>query len=222
MRLLLVEDNASLSKWLKKLLQAENYAVDVVNSGETALNAVDISQYDVALVDLGLPGLSGLELIKGIRKRRFPLPILILTARSDLESRVEGLNVGADDYLIKPFEIEELEARIRALLRRSAAPPRNEIAFGPLVWDQTARSFTLAGVDLHLSPRETAVLEALIRREGQAVTKEWLLETTYSFDADVNPSAVEVIVHRLRKRLEGSNLTIVTVRGLGYLLRASP
>lgn len=222
MRLLLVEDNLSLSKWLKKLLQAENYAVDVVDSGETALNDVDISQYDVALVDLGLPGLSGLELIKRIRRRKFPLPILILTARSDLESRVEGLNVGADDYLIKPFEIEELEARIRALLRRSAVPLRTEIAFGPLIWDQTSRSFTLSGVDLHLSPREAAVLEALIRREGQAVTKERLLETTYSFDADVNPSAVEVIIHRLRKRLEGSNLTIVTVRGLGYLLRAAP
>jgi two-component system response regulator TctD len=221
-RLLLVEDNLSLSKWLKKLLQAENYAVDVVDDAETALNDVDMGQYDIALVDLGLPGLSGLELIKGIRRRRFTLPIIILTARSDLDSRVEGLNVGADDYLIKPFEIEELEARLRALLRRSAAPLRNEIAFGPLVWDQTARSFALAGAELHLSPRETAVLEALIRREGQAVTKERLLETTYSFDAEVNPSAVEVIVHRLRKRLEGSNLTIMTVRGLGYLLRATP
>ena len=219
MRLLLVEDNASLATWLSKLLQAQNYAVDVVDDAETVLTGTDLRQYDLALVDLGLPGMSGLELIRNIRKRALNLAILILTARSDLKSRVDGLNLGADDYLIKPFEIEELEARMRALLRRAQAPARQEIAYGPLVWNQTTRTFTLSGEDLHLSPRETAVLEALVRNDGQAVSKERLLETTYNFDAEVNLSAIEVIIHRLRKRLEGSSVTIATLRGLGYLLR---
>ena len=219
MRLLLVEDNASLAKWLAKLLQGSNYAIDVVRDAETALAGTDLNQYDLAVVDLGLPGISGLDLIRDIRRRKLPFPILILTARSDLRSRVEGLNLGADDYLTKPFEIEELEARLRALLRRAQAPARQEIEYGPLVWNQTARTFTLSGEDLHLSPREAAVLEALIRHEGQAVSKERLLETTYSFDAEVNLSAIEVIIHRLRKRLEGSSVTVATLRGLGYLLR---
>ena len=222
MRLLLVEDNSSLATWLAKLLEAGNYAVDVVHDAETALAGIDLKQYDLALVDLGLPGLSGLDLIKAIRRQKLSVPILILTARSDLRSRVEGLNLGADDYLIKPFEIEELEARMRALLRRAGSPARQEITYGPLVWNQTARTFTLSGDDLHLSPREAAVLEMLIRHEGLAVSKERLLENTYSFDAEVNLSAIEVIIHRLRKRLEGSPITISTLRGLGYLLRHTP
>lgn len=219
MRLLLVEDNTSLATWLAKLLRGENYAVDVLGNAESVITAADLSQYDVALIDLGLPGMSGLELVRRVRQQERVLPILILTARSDLKSRVEGLNFGADDYLIKPFEIEELEARIRALLRRSQAPARSEIGFGPLTLDQTSRSFQLAGADLPLSPREAAVLELLIRRQGQAVSKERLLESTYGFDDEVSPSAIEVIVHRLRKRLEGSRVTVATLRGLGYLLR---
>jgi len=219
MRLLLVEDNSSLAKWLAKLLHGENYAIDVVHDAETALTGTNLKQYDLALVDLGLPGISGLDLVRDIRRRKLLLPILILTARSDLKSRVEGLNLGADDYLTKPFEIEELEARIRALLRRGQTPARQEIEYGPLVWNQIARTFTLNGEDLHLSPRETAVLEALIRHDGQAVSKERLLETTYSFDVEVNLSAIEVIIHRLRKRLDGSSVTITTLRGVGYLLR---
>jgi two-component system, OmpR family, response regulator TctD len=127
MRLLLVEDNLSLATWLAKLLRGGNYAIDIVHDAETALLGTDLKQYDLALVDLGLPGISGLDLIRDIRRRKMPLPILILTARSDLKSRVEGLNVGADDYLTKPFEIEELEARIKALLRRAQAPARQVI-----------------------------------------------------------------------------------------------
>jgi two-component system response regulator TctD len=219
MRLLLVEDNASLSTWLAKLLQGENYAVDVLADAESVMAGADLDQYDIALVDLGLPGMSGLDLIREIRRHHLSLPILVLTARSDLKSRVEGLNLGADDYLIKPFEIEELEARMRALLRRSHTPARSEISVGPLVFDQTGRAFRLGETDLALPPREAAVLEALMRRQGQAVSKERLLESTYGFDDEVNLSAIEVIVHRLRKRLEGSPVMIATLRGLGYLLR---
>jgi len=218
-RLLLVEDNSSLATWLAKLLQGENYAVDALTDAESVIAGTDLGQYDIALVDLGLPGMSGLDLIREIRRHQLSLPILILTARNDLKSRVEGLNLGADDYLTKPFEIEELEARMRALLRRSHAPARREISIGPLTFDQTGRAFRLGETDLALSPREAAVLEALMRRQGQPVSKERLLESTYGFDDDVNLSAVEVIVHRLRKRLEGSSVVIATLRGLGYLLR---
>jgi two-component system response regulator TctD len=219
MKLLLVEDNGSLSSWLAKLLRGENYAVDVLESAESALGGIDFSQYELALIDLGLPGMSGLDLIREIRRREHGLSILILTARNDLKSRVEGLNLGADDYLTKPFEIEELEARIRALLRRSRAPARSEIAFGPLVLDQTSRTFRVADAELLLTPREVAVLEVLVRREGRAIGKERLLESTYGFDEEVNLSAIEVIVHRLRKKLEGTGVTVATLRGLGYLLR---
>lgn len=219
MRLLLVEDNASLAIWLAKLLRGENYAVDVLDDAESVLSGADLSQYDIALIDLGLPGMSGLDLIREIRKRQLSLSILVLTARNELKSRVEGLNLGADDYLTKPFEIEELEARIRALLRRSHTPARSEIAFGPLRFDQTSRMFRIGEADLSLTPREAAVLETLIRREGQAVSKERLLEGTYGFDDEVNLSAIEVIVHRLRRKLEGSGVTVATLRGLGYLLR---
>lgn len=219
MKLLLVEDNGSLSSWLAKLLRGENYAVDVLGSAESALGGVDFSQYEIALVDLGLPGMSGLDLIREIRRRGHGLSILILTARNDLKSRVEGLNLGADDYLTKPFEIEELEARIRALLRRSRAPAKSEIVFGPLVLDQTSRTFRVGEADLLLTPREVAVLEVFVRREGRAISKERLLESTYGFDEEVNLSAIEVIVHRLRKKLEGTGVTVATLRGLGYLLR---
>jgi len=219
MRLLLVEDNSSLATWLAKLLHGENYAVDILPDAESVVGGADLKQYDIALIDLGLPGMSGLDLVREIRRHHLSLPILILTARSDLKSRVEGLNRGADDYLTKPFEIEELEARMRALLRRSHAPSRNELSVGPLVFDQTTRVFRLGETGLPLSPREAAVLEALMRREGQTVSKERLLESTYGFDDEVNLSAIEVIVHRLRKRLEGSPVTIATLRGLGYLLR---
>ena len=222
MRLLIVEDNLSLAEWLAKLLRGERYAVDCVPDGETVLDIIGSSPYDLALIDLGLPGMGGIELIRALRGRGVAMPILILTARNELGSRVEGLNAGADDYLTKPFEIEELEARLRALLRRAAAPLKVELRLGPLVFDQGARMFTLAGAALNLSPREHAILEALLRRAGSAVSKEALLESTYGFDDEVNPSVIEVVVHRLRKKLEGSTVSIATLRGLGYVLRAEP
>jgi len=222
MRLLLLEDNQDLANWLAKLLRAENYVVDCVPDGETAVSGVSLGSYDLALVDLALPGMSGLEVIRTARARGLSIPILILTARNELRSRVEGLNAGADDYLAKPFEIEELEARLRALLRRSSTPLKSELRFGPLVMDLSARSFTLAENALHLSPREHAVLEALLRRAGGAVSKEVLFESAYGFDDDANLSVIEVHIHRLRRKLEKSAVSITTLRGLGYLLRHNP
>ena len=222
MRLLIVEDNKGLADWLAKLLRGENYVVDCVYDGETALEGTDFENYDLAIVDLALPGISGIEVIGQVRGRGFSTPILILTAQDALQRRVEGLNAGADDYLTKPFEIEELEARLRALLRRSTTPLRSELRFGPLSLNQNTRLFAIDGEPMHLSPREYAVLEALLRRAGSTVSKETLLESVYGFEDEVNLSAIEVNVHRLRKRLESSEVTIATLRGIGYLLRLEP
>ncbi|MEO8883399.1 MAG: response regulator [Devosia sp.] len=219
MRLLIVEDNRSLAEWLAKLLRAENYVVDCVHDGESAIEGVDFENYDLALVDLALPGIGGLEVIQHVRSAGHSTPILILTAKDALQSRVGGLNAGADDYLTKPFEIEELEARLRALLRRSNKKLHAEVRFGPLSLDQNTRMFALNGTPLHLSPREHAILETLLRRAGAAVSKEALLESAYGFEDEVNLSAIEVNIHRLRKKLEASEVSIATLRGVGYLLR---
>lgn len=219
MRLLIVEDNKGLADWLAKLLRGENYVVDCVHDGEAALLGIDFENYDLAIVDLALPGIGGIEVISQLRRRGFSTPILILTAQDALQTRVDGLNSGADDYLTKPFEIEELEARLRALLRRSSTTLKSELRFGPLSLNQNTGVFAIDGEDMHLSPREHAVLEALLRRAGSTVSKETLLESVYGFEDEVNLSAIEVHVHRLRKRLENSTVTIATLRGLGYLLR---
>lgn len=219
MRLLIVEDNKGLADWLAKLLRGERYVVDCVHDGEAALLGTDFENYDLAIVDLALPGIGGIEVISRLRRRGFSTPILILTAQDALQTRVDGLNSGADDYLTKPFEIEELEARLRALLRRSNTPVKSELRFGPLSLNQNTGVFAIDGEDMHLSPREHAVLEALLRRAGSTVSKETLLESVYGFGDEVNLSAIEVHVHRLRKRLENSTVSIATLRGLGYLLR---
>lgn len=219
MRLLLVEDNRELADWLAKLLRADNYVVDWVADGETVVEGLEMGSYDLAVVDLGLPRMSGLEVIRSLRAQGDTTPILVLTARDELQSRVEGLDAGADDYLTKPFEIEELEARLRALMRRGATPITGELRFGPLVQDRVSREFTLEGQHLHLTRREHAVLETLIRRSGRPVSKDALLEGAYGFDDDVNVSAIEVCVHRVRRKLENSAVGIATLRGLGYMLK---
>lgn len=219
MRLLVVEDNESLAEWLAKLLRNENYVVDVVRDAETADEGVDFGCYDLAIVDLGLPRMGGIELIRRARSQGASLPILILTADDTLKSRVDGLDAGADDYLTKPFEVEELVARLRALLRRAGTTVKSEVRFGPLALDQNTRLFSLEDEPLHLSPREHLILETLLRKAGSTVSKEQLLESTYGFDDSVNQSVIEVNVHRVRKKLENSSISIVTLRGLGYLLR---
>ncbi|WP_127901623.1 response regulator transcription factor [Solirhodobacter olei] len=219
MRLLIVEDNLNLAEWLARLLRRDAYVVDTVPDGETVLQGVDADLYDLAIVDLGLPGIGGIEVVRHLRKTGCEAPILILTAEEAVKSRVAGLDAGADDYVTKPFEVEELEARIRALLRRRKAPVSQTLSFGPLSFDEGARLFSLAGAPLALSRREHTILETLIRRAGMAVSKEALLEATYGFEEDVSPSAIEVVVHRLRRKLEGTPVSIATLRGFGYILR---
>lgn len=218
-RLLILEDNQSLSEWLARLLRRENFVVDCVPDGETLVEGVDLAPYDLAIVDLGLPGIGGLDVVRHIRRAQHSLPILILTAEDALKSRVEGLNAGADDYVTKPFEVEELEARIRALLRRSGAKMQTLLTFGPLSFDPESRAMTLSGAPLALTPREHTILETLLRRAGKTVSKEALLDAAYGHGEEVSPAAIEVAVHRLRRKLEGTSVGIATLRGFGYILR---
>jgi two-component system response regulator TctD len=219
LRLLLVEDNRELSRWLSRLLAERNYAVDPVFDGEAADAAALLHPYAAIVLDLGLPGLDGLAFLKRLRARGDRTPVLILTASDSLADRVTGLNSGADDYLAKPFEVEELEARIRALIRRAHSQATALVRAGRLGFDSTTRTFTLAAQPLNLTPRERAVLETLILRAGTVVPKEALAAALFGFNEDADPSAIEVYIHRIRKKIPGSGVEIATLRGIGYMLR---
>jgi two-component system response regulator TctD len=220
MRLLLVEDNRELADWLARTLRQAQYTIDVVHDGEDAEHALAFGEHALVILDLSLPRLGGLEVLKGLRARGDRVPVIVLTANASLEGRVRGLDAGADDYLAKPFEIEELEARIRAQLRRANNRAEPVVACGDLVLDTNTRLFRLAGEPLVLTPREHAVLEQIILKAGHTVSKAMLSAAIYDFETDADPSAIEIYVHRVRKKLEGGNVRIVTLRGLGYLLKA--
>ncbi len=218
MRILIVEDDIILADGLLHFLKDARYAVDLVTNGEDAENALAQEVHDLVILDLGLPRMNGCEVLQHLRKRKCIIPVLILTARCTLEERVTGLDLGADDYLTKPFELLELEARVRALLRRAFSENSNEICLGPLSFDIKRQRVTLEGDPLEISAREMSVLETLLRRAGSVVSKEQILESLCNFDEDVSDNAIEVYIHRLRKKL-GNNLVIIrTIRGLGYLL----
>ncbi|WP_319238770.1 response regulator [uncultured Propionivibrio sp.] len=219
MRLLLVEDHAELAVWVAKSLRQTGFVVDVIDRGDHAATALLTQGYDLAILDLSLPGMDGLEILQRIRhqERTAQLPVLILTARGTAEDRVRGLNLGADDYLPKPFELSELEARVRALLRRShqQAPV---VRLGPLAFDTTTRMVTVDERPLALTKRELAVLEALLARKGKPVTRDALFEKVFGFDDDAQPESIELYIHRLRKKLDGTGVAVTTLRGLGYLV----
>lgn len=219
MRLLLVEDHPELAEWVGRALTQAGYAVDTLNRGDHADHALYSQPYDLVILDLSLPGMDGLEVLRRLRQRPqgASLPVLVLTARGSTEERVKGLNLGADDYLAKPFELSELEARIKALLRRSGNLPPT-VRIGRFVFDMTSRLATVDDAPLALTPRELAVLEALLLRRGRPVSREALFEKVFSFDQDARSEAIEIYVHRLRKKLEGSGVAISTLRGIGYLL----
>ncbi|QCP54558.1 response regulator [Trinickia violacea] len=220
MRVLLVEDNPVLARALDDALANARFAVDCMSDGEAADHVLRTQDYALVILDIGLPKLDGLEVLRRLRQRRNPVPVLILTAHDAVEDRVRGLDLGADDYLGKPVELVELEARARALIRRSHGHDSAHIRVGPLEFDSVARTFTLAGEPLALTPRERAVLEVLTLRNGRAINKEALSEKIYGLAESVNPDVIELYVHRLRKKLEGSRAAITTLRGLGYLLEA--
>ncbi|MBV8124962.1 MAG: response regulator [Paucibacter sp.] len=218
MRILLVEDNKTLSDWLGRTLRRQ-YIVDCLENGADADYVLKRERYDLVILDLALPQLDGHQVLQRIRQRQDPTPVIILTANTSLDSRVSELDNGADDYLAKPFAVEELEARIRVLLRRSSQGPSPRIHCGALEFDTNTREFHLHGEELVLTPRERMVLENLIMKVGTTLSKAALAQSLVTLNEDVSTDSIEIYVHRLRKKLEGSDATIVTLRGLGYLLR---
>jgi two-component system response regulator TctD len=219
MRLLLVEDNRPLAEWLAKTLSKQQYAVESVDNGVDADNLLRTEVYDLVILDLALPRLDGHEVLHRLRARGNSTPVLVLTANNTIRSRVSELDRGADDYVAKPFDVEELEARIRVLLRRSLNVSNPIVTCGDLVYHGATREFSLAGRPLALTPRERTVLEVLVMKVDTTVSKAALGQSLPSNDEGVSADAIEIYIHRLRKKLEGSSVTIVTLRGLGYVLR---
>jgi two-component system, OmpR family, response regulator TctD len=219
MRLLLVEDNPELAIWLTKALTSARYSVDCVADGAQGERILRTEDYDVVILDLGLPRLGGHELLKRLRARGSKVPVLVLTANTTLQARVTSLDLGADDYLAKPFELDELEARLRSLVRRSQGYADPVIVCGNLRYDSSTRIFRVEDQALDLTPRENALLEALILKMGKTMSKESLAASLFSLDIDASSDAIEVYVHRVRRKLERSNAVIITLRGLGYILK---
>ncbi|MBU6450669.1 MAG: response regulator transcription factor [Cyanobacteria bacterium REEB67] len=221
MRLLLVEDDEILSDGISKALRQAGYTVDQIMSGADADLALASNIFDLLILDLGLPKLDGLEVLRRLRARKQTLPVLILTARDRLEDRVMGLDFGADDYLTKPFDLPELEARIRAMIRRQMAAGEVEVSYGALKLDTVGRRVTGNDELIDLSARELALLEVLMLRANNVVNKEQLIEHMYGFGEEVSHNAIEVNIHRLRKKIEPYGVSVKAIRGLGYLLSES-
>lgn len=222
MRILLVEDDTDIAVGLAGALKQTGYAVDSVRDGKSALTALNVERYDLVLLDLGLPQLDGFEVLKQARANRQTVPVLIMTARDALDDRVRGLDLGADDYLVKPFELAELEARMRALIRRSANVAVPAIQIGGLAIDTNNRTARFHEDTVMLSPRDFAMLEILATRSGQVVSKDRLVTSMSTWDKDFSENSAEVYIHRLRKKLGPLGVQIVTMRGFGYLIRAAP
>lgn len=221
MRLLLAEDDMVLRDGLTRSLQQGGYVVDSTSNGQDADHALSVQNYDLLILDLGLPKMEGLEVLKRLRFRDKATPVLILTARDAIGDRVAGLDLGADDYLTKPFDLAELEARVRALVRRGQGAHSNLLKQGPLTLNFAGRRAYMNEVPLELSARELGVLEILMMRAGQVVGKDQLVDKLSNWEEGIGPNAIEVYVHRLRKKLEPAGIQIRTIRGLGYLLEKS-
>jgi len=218
-RILIAEDDQVLADGLLRSLRASGAAVDHVASGNEADAALMTNtQFDLLILDLGLPRMHGLEVLRKLRGRGSTLPVLILTAADAIEERVKGLDYGADDYMAKPFSLQELEARVRALTRRGAGVSSSTIRHGPLVYDQAGRVATIDGKLVELSARELGLLEVLLQRAGRLVSKDQLVERLCEWGEEVSNNAIEVYIHRLRKKIEKGPIRIATVRGLGYCL----
>lgn len=219
MRILVVEDDGALRDTLSQALRQAGYGVDPVADGRTADAALETGSYDLVVLDLGLPQLDGIEVLRQLRGRQDRTPVLVLSARDGVDQRVLGLKIGADDYLTKPFALPELEARVGALIRR-ASGGLVRLINGPLELDLTNHLALLKGKPLEISVREMTILEALMQRVGQVVIKTRLAQQISDWEGEVGNNAIEVYVHRLRKKLEPQGVHIRTIHGLGYLLEA--
>ena len=218
MRILIVEDDVPLASGIARILEGEGHAVDVMAKGEQAVLGARQERFDMVILDVGLPGIDGFEVLRRLRGAGDRTPVLVLTARDALDDRVHGLDLGADDYMAKPFEMAELTARVRALVRRSQAQTGPKIVHGPLVLDTLARRAQLAGMPLDLAAREWAVLEVLLARVEKIVSKEAIIQAVASWGEELTPNAIEVYVSRLRAKLDIAGVKIRTVRGFGYML----
>ncbi|MBK0394955.1 response regulator [Ramlibacter algicola] len=221
MRILLAEDDKVLADALSRALARSAYAVDVAASGDEAERALMAANYDLVILDIDLPGMSGLEVLRRLRARRTTTPVLILTALDALADRVAGLDAGADDYLTKPFDLPELEARVRAQLRRGSAAVSPVLQLGKLAFDTVGRRVSYEDQPIELSARELAVLEVLMLRAGRVVSKETIVSHLYGWGDEVGLNAIEVYVYRIRRKLEPLGCEIRTVRGMGYLMERS-
>jgi DNA-binding response OmpR family regulator len=219
MKLLLVEDNVELSHWIVNLLRAENFAVDCVLDGESADSVLTTQRYDVVLLDMRLPRMSGKDVLARLRRRRDNVPVLMLTAHGSIDDKVDCFSAGADDYVVKPFDGRELVARIKALIRRQLSDKSGWLMCGDLQYISDTREFRHSDVPLSLRRREHAILETLMLRQGKTVSKTTLMDSVYGLDDEPSADAIDIYIHRLRKHLASSSAQIMTLRGLGYLLR---
>src|SRR3954463_16269625 len=218
MRLLIVEDDAPLASGLSRILEAEGHAVDVTERGEDAVLAASQEHLDPVTLDIGLPRMDGFEVLRRLRAAEKPIPVLVLTARDAVDDRVRGLDLGADDYMVKPFAMPELTARVRALLRRSQSHGGPRIMHGPLTLDTVARRAFLRNEPLELAAREWAGSEGLLAKVEKIASKEAIIQAGAGWGDDLSPNAIEVYVSRLRSKLEPAGIRIRTVRGFGYML----
>lgn len=217
MRVLLVEDDVSLAQGIQTTLKQDGYTVDWVQSGPHGLAALQQEGFDVAVLDLGLPGLDGREVLKQARQNKVETPVLVLTARDAISDRIDGLDAGADDYLVKPFDVHELKARLRALIRRSAGRSQPTIELHGVVLDPASQEVIYQGNPIALSRREFVLLKELLENAGQILTRDRLQQNLYGWDDEVESNALEVHIHHLRKKLFPE--LIKTVRGVGYLVQ---
>lgn len=218
MRVLVVEDNLALADGLVAVLRQAGYAVDHVTDGATALDVINAERIDLIILDLNLPGIDGLDVLKALRLKKDSPFVLILSARGSYDERVRGLDRGADDYLTKPFDVGEFEARVRMLLRRRSGLRATTAEFGKLTLDLNSRTFIANGATLDLPAREVSLLETLILRAGKVVPKQSIIESLSSFDEELSPNAIEQYVSRIRRRITPLGLTVRTARGIGYYL----
>ncbi|WPB55010.1 response regulator [Xylophilus sp. GOD-11R] len=222
MRILLVEDEEEMAAWLQRALKQSGFVTDHAPDARTAEALLSVgTAYDAVVLDLGLPDKHGFSVLSELRNGGHAVPVLVLTAQGALPDRVRGLNLGADDFMAKPFAIEELEARLLALVRRAHGRQHPKLQCASLLYDSESHAFTLAGELLQLTPREHAALTALLMRAGSPVGKSQLSDKVFPQDSSVGPDAIELVLHRLRRKLADSDVTIVTVRGLGYMLESA-
>lgn len=218
MRILLVEDTHDVGEAIARRFESVGHVVDWETDGQAASDILDFTDYDLVVLDVMLPGIDGFEILRRLRSARKAVPVLVLTARSEVEDRVGALDLGADDYLVKPFDFRELEARARVLMRRRGGDATNLLHCGDITLDRNSRTVRVGKREVQLKRREMTLLEILATRPGKVFSKDELLDKLFGFDDEVNPNAIELYVGRLRRKLEGANAQIVTVRGLGYRL----